>query len=138
MGFPGASISSESRRDALPPRESSETERSDSVVIPPNEVEKTAVASEIVVPAEPADRVDSAVPEDPIARVSEVIDEFLDEIKGPETRLNIDRDEETGQFVYQSIDRETGEVQRQFPPEEILKRIATFREIQGLIYDDEV
>ena len=79
-----------------------------------------------------------SVPDDPVGRASEVIDQLITDLRGPETRLNIDQDEATGLFVYQLVDPKTGVIERQFPPDEVLRRVAAMREIEGMIFDDEV
>jgi uncharacterized FlaG/YvyC family protein len=50
-------------------------------------------------------------------------------------RLSISFDKEAGRFVYRGVDRETGEVVRQYPPEEIIDQIAAIREYAGVIVD---
>lgn len=54
----------------------------------------------------------------------------------PNTTLRIEQDEESGRFVYQSVDNETGEVVRQFPPEDFLEILSSFREPEGVVVDD--
>lgn len=85
-----------------------------------------------------AKAMESHVPDDPVASAADLIDQFLADLKGPETDLRIDLDDETGRFVYSAVDRETGEVTRLFPPEVVLERVAAFREVQGMVYDDQV
>lgn len=53
----------------------------------------------------------------------------------PNTRLQIEHDEGSGLFVYRAIDRDTGEVVRQYPADEILRFISYFRESEGLVVD---
>ncbi|WP_161760602.1 flagellar protein FlaG [Iodidimonas nitroreducens] len=50
-------------------------------------------------------------------------------------RLRIDQDEETGRVVFQSVNRETGEVISQFPPETVLRLISSIREAEGIVLD---
>ncbi len=50
-------------------------------------------------------------------------------------RLSIVRDEETGTFIYRSIDRETGKVTRQWPVESMLQFKAFIREYAGVAVD---
>ena len=50
--------------------------------------------------------------------------------------LEIVLDEETDRFIYQSVDPASGEVLRQFPPEEILQAVRTIRDLEGLIVDE--
>jgi len=48
-------------------------------------------------------------------------------------RLRIERDPASGQFVYYGVDPSTGEVMQQYPPREILARIAFYRKAAGLV-----
>jgi uncharacterized FlaG/YvyC family protein len=50
-------------------------------------------------------------------------------------RLKIEVDKETGDFVYLGIDSETGEVVKQYPPEEIVRRVRHYRDVAGLTVD---
>jgi|GEM_PF-756169 len=74
--------------------------------------------------------------QDPLEQAARAIEELVTQT-GQETKLRINRDEETGRFVYQSIDPVSGEVVGQFPPETILEIISHFRDPEGLIVDGE-
>jgi flagellar protein FlaG len=50
-------------------------------------------------------------------------------------RLSISFEKSIGRFVYRGVDRETGEVVREYPPEEVIERIAHLREIAGIAVD---
>ena len=54
------------------------------------------------------------------------------------TKLQIEQNRETGTFIYRSVDPETGEVVRQWPPEELLKMREHLAEFEGLLIDKEV
>lgn len=69
------------------------------------------------------------------AKLEEIIPEF-DQVSN--TRLRIDKDDETGKFIYYNIDNESGEVIRRFPPESILKYLEQVRSPEGLVLDDEI
>ena len=56
-------------------------------------------------------------------------------LMGHNERLSIIRDEETGTFIYRSVDRETGKVTRQWPVESMLQFKAYIREYAGLAVD---
>ena len=73
--------------------------------------------------------------EDPLVQAAQAIEEFVKDT-GPDTKLRIDKDADTGRFVYKSVDTESGEVINQFPPETILQIISKFRDPEGLILDD--
>ena len=76
---------------------------------------------------------------DPLVKAAELLEQFMPtEDTAPNTRLRIDRDESSGNFIYQSIDEESGEVIRQFPTEEILKVLSFYRELEGIAVDDSV
>ena len=54
------------------------------------------------------------------------------------TKLQIEHNKETGTFIYRSIDPETGEVVRQWPPEQLLELREHLAEMEGLLLDKEV
>lgn len=77
--------------------------------------------------------------QDPFEQAAEVLEEFIPEEELIQnTRLRIDKDDETGRFVYYSVDDESGEVVRQFPPENILKFLSYYRGLEGLLLDDKI
>ncbi len=71
----------------------------------------------------------------PLEQVARAIEDIIPEDSN--TRLRIDRDEETGRFIYKNIDTESGEVVSQFPLESILDIVSQFRDLEGLILDNE-
>jgi flagellar protein FlaG len=78
-------------------------------------------------------------PYDPLVKAAELLEEFIPEFEQTsDTHLRIDKDEETGRFVYYNVDKESGEVVRQFPPENILKFLSYYRGLEGLILDDTI
>lgn len=50
-------------------------------------------------------------------------------------RLSISFEKSIGRFIYRGVDPETGEVVREYPPEEVIERIAAIREVVGVAYD---
>jgi flagellar protein FlaG len=53
-------------------------------------------------------------------------------------RLTIEKDSDTGKYVYKTVDRETGKVIRQWPREKLLKAITEHQNVSGLIVDKKV
>ena len=53
-------------------------------------------------------------------------------------KLRVRFDEPTGRFVYMGVNAESGEVERQYPPEEALRMIARMHEIAGLTFDEKL
>ena len=54
------------------------------------------------------------------------------------SRLQIVQDKETGEYVYRSIDPSTGEVIKQWPPEQLLALREDLKEMEGLLVDKQV
>ena len=74
--------------------------------------------------------------EDVLKAAEETLNTLAGRQLGDDTRLSIDTDEETGKFVYKSVDRKSGEVVRQFPPEEFLRLIGSMQNLEGLVVDE--
>ena len=72
----------------------------------------------------------------PIGKAEELLNRLLSSELG-NSRLRINRHDAAGRFVYESIDKRSGEVVKQFPPEKILEVLAFYNEAQGLVIDDE-
>lgn len=77
-------------------------------------------------------------PEDPQAAGSAQADRAKPVDKGPQPgdlRLVIEQSGDTGEYVYKTVDRRTGETLQQFPREEILKLREATRYASGDVYD---
>ena len=72
----------------------------------------------------------------PIGKAEELLNRLLSSELG-KSRLRINRHDAAGRFVYESIDKNSGEVVKQFPPEKILEVLAFYNEARGLVIDDE-
>jgi uncharacterized FlaG/YvyC family protein len=53
----------------------------------------------------------------------------------PNSKLQIEQDKDTGTFIYRSINPDTGEIIKQWPPEQLLKMKEHLREMEGLFVD---
>ena len=53
------------------------------------------------------------------------------------TKITFPLDEATGQTVVRVLDKETGEIIRQLPPEELLILVAKMEQLSGLIFSQE-
>ncbi|GIX16679.1 MAG: hypothetical protein KatS3mg119_0865 [Rhodothalassiaceae bacterium] len=83
---------------------------------------------------------DDRSPQDVAGALEKKLEGILKEVLGADfasRRLSIAQDEATGRFVYRVIDVNTGEVLRQYPPDEILRIVAQIREAEGLVLDSE-
>ena len=56
----------------------------------------------------------------------------------PNSKLQITQDESTGTYVYRSIDRDTGEVLKQWPSEQLLALREYLKEMEGMLLDKQV
>lgn len=52
------------------------------------------------------------------------------------TRLSILHDDDADRFVYRSLNTESKEIERQYPTDDDLERIAAFREQAGRVFDE--
>ncbi|WND02500.1 flagellar protein FlaG [Temperatibacter marinus] len=75
------------------------------------------------------------VAKEPLDRAAELIEQIIPENELGNTRLRINIDDNTGDFIYQTLDNDTGEVIKQFPPETISEMLAKYREVEGLAVD---
>ena len=75
--------------------------------------------------------------DEPLSLVADVIQSFIPDAR-PNTRLVIEEDGQTGRFIYQSFDKETGQLVSQFPPEDLMNFLRVHRETVGLVVDGEV
>lgn len=65
----------------------------------------------------------------------ERLEKVFKAIAGPETILDINFHDKTHQIMVKVLDKETGEVIREVPPEKIVDLVATMMEISGIIVD---
>lgn len=72
-----------------------------------------------------------------ISQAEAILDKALS-LQSANIKLSIDVDDESGLFVYKGIDKQSGEVVSQFPAEEILALIASYREKEGIVVDEKV
>ncbi len=83
--------------------------------------------------------IDTAIQtDDPVRRAEQAIGAFFEDEATPAGRFSIDKDGDSGRFVYRLINSDTGEVLKQFPGDYVLKRVAYYRDLEGLAVDSEV
>lgn len=84
---------------------------------------------------EPVSPARSPRSDDPLDRVAKILEAHIAEITGANRKVRVERNEDADRMVYKVIDKETEEVIRQFPPEDLLKLIAYYRHVEGLGMD---
>lgn len=73
--------------------------------------------------------------DDPVRRAEQAIGAFFEDEDNPLSRFSIDRDQDSGRFVYRLVNSDTGEVLKQFPGDYVLRRVAYYRELEGIAVD---
>ncbi|MFO7784309.1 MAG: flagellar protein FlaG [Thermodesulfobacteriota bacterium] len=68
-----------------------------------------------------------------IERIAEAMDNY---VKSVQRDLNIRVDHESGKVMVKVLSRETGEVIREIPPEELLKLAARMEEMAGMLLNE--
>ncbi|NMO96621.1 flagellar protein FlaG [Paenibacillus lemnae] len=64
------------------------------------------------------------------------IDRALKSLQGPETTLDISIHEKTHEIMVKVLNKDTGEVIREVPPERTLDLVASMMEIAGILIDE--
>jgi len=77
-------------------------------------------------------------PDHRVAELEKTVDNLIKKSLPDNSKLQISQDKDTGTFVYRSIDPSTGEVIRQWPPEQLLKLRESLRQMDGMIVDQHV
>lgn len=71
-------------------------------------------------------------------RITDTITAALRDDFPANTNLQIDIADATGSFVYKAVDRDSGEVVKQFPTADVLERLERMAKLQGLGIDSQV
>ncbi|UCD38494.1 MAG: flagellar protein FlaG [Fidelibacterota bacterium] len=87
----------------------------------------------------PKRKVELKVPPGNVGEFSEVVKDINTLVhQVANTKISFDVDEDTGRAVVRVLNKETGEIIRQVPPEELLTLVARMRQLSGLIFSQEV
>ncbi len=70
--------------------------------------------------------------------LEEAVEKLIRRSLPSNSKLQIEQDRETGTFIYRSVDPNTGEILRQWPPEKLLELRASLTEMEGLLFDKQV
>jgi uncharacterized FlaG/YvyC family protein len=93
-------------------------------------------------PAPPApgavNQATNLAPDQRIAELQEAVAKLIKKGMPSNSKLQIEQDKDTGAFIYRSVDPDTGEVIKQWPPEQLLQLRETLREMEGMLIDKEV
>lgn len=67
-----------------------------------------------------------------------IIDKAVKSLQGPQTILDISIHERTHEIMVKVLNKETGELIREVPPEKTLDIVANMMEIAGIIVDEKI
>lgn len=77
-------------------------------------------------------------PSEQLAEFQRKLDELAGQVVGLSTRLRIETHDATGAFVYQAIDKKSGQVEAQFPFENALEVAKFLRDLETRKVDETV
>jgi len=78
------------------------------------------------------------VQEDQLGDPREVVEQIQTFLRNLNIQLHFEIDKETGEFVVQVRNSETGEIIRQIPPEELLKLMGKLEELRGILFNKKI
>lgn len=70
--------------------------------------------------------------------LNDAVEELQSAVESFDRKMNFSVDEKSGRFFVKVIDTSTDEVIREIPPEKVLKIVAHFKELLGLLFDETV
>ena len=74
-------------------------------------------------------------PDQRIEELQSAMEKLIRKSMPSNSKLQIDQDKETGTFIYRSVNPDTGEVIKQWPPEQVIKLREYLREMEGMLVD---
>ena len=77
-------------------------------------------------------------PDQRVEVIQAAVEKLIKKSLPTNSRLQIVQDKETGAYIYRSIDPATGDVIRQWPPEQLLALRADLKTMEGLLFDKQV
>jgi uncharacterized FlaG/YvyC family protein len=77
-------------------------------------------------------------PDQRVEVLQAAVEKLIKKSLPPNSKLQIEQDKSTGTFVYRSINPDTGEVIRQWPPQQLLEMREYLKEMEGVLVDKQV
>jgi uncharacterized FlaG/YvyC family protein len=74
-------------------------------------------------------------PDQRIQEVQAAVEKLIKKSLPSNSKLQVEKNKELGTFIYRSINPDTGEVIRQWPPEQLLEMREYLKEMEGLLVD---
>ncbi|SRR5258706_1547617 len=82
--------------------------------------------------------VTNLAPEQRVEVLQEAVAKLIKKSLPTNSKLQIEQDKTSGTFVYRSIDPDTGEIIRQWPPEKLLELRDYLKEMEGVLVDKKI
>jgi uncharacterized FlaG/YvyC family protein len=77
-------------------------------------------------------------PDQRVAELEKAVDKLIKKGLPTNSKLQISKDKETGAYIYRSVNPDTGEVIKQWPPEQLIKLRESLREMEGMLVDKHI
>ena len=74
-------------------------------------------------------------PDQRVETLQAAVEKLIKKSLPANSKLQVEQDKTTGTFIYRSIDPDTGEVIRQWPPEQLLELHDHLKTMEGMLVD---
>jgi len=74
-------------------------------------------------------------PDQRVEVIQAAVEKLIKKSLPSNSKLEVEKDKELGTFIYRSINPDTGEIIRQWPPEKLLELREYLKEMEGLLVD---
>lgn len=74
-------------------------------------------------------------PDQRVEVVQAAVEKLIKKTLPSNSKLEVEKDKELGTFIYRSINPDTGEIIKQWPPEKLLELREYLKEMEGLLVD---
>ena len=81
---------------------------------------------------------ETSITQEKAHEVFKELEEGLNKQLSDDLELRFSTDEDTGMNYFQLIEKESGEVIRQYPPDEMIKLVQDLREVSSLLFSEQV
>ena len=74
-------------------------------------------------------------PDQRVEVVQAAVEKLIKKTLPSNSKLEVEKDKELGTFIYRSVNPDTGEIIKQWPPEKLLELRGFLKEMEGLLVD---
>ena len=84
-----------------------------------------------------ANPASNLAPDQRVNKLHAAVEKLIKKTLPGDSKLQVEQDKNTGTFIYRSLDPHTGEILRQWPPEELVKLREYLKDMEGLLVNTE-